>query len=98
MSEDNSKTEREFATESIKNRLLRVEGQIRGIRRMLDEDSCCKDILVQISAVRAAVSKVGVLILENHMKECLSRKDNGRNEYDEDAVEELLIVLKSFIR
>ncbi len=98
MSEDKSKIERELATESIKNRLLRVEGQIRGIRRMLDEDSCCKDVLVQISAVRAAVSKVGVLILENHMKECLSCKDNGRKEYDEVAVEELLSVLKSFIR
>lgn len=55
----------------IIKRLRRIEGQIKGIQNMINNEKCCGDILIQIAASRAALNKVGGLILENHMKECL---------------------------
>ena len=57
--------------DAIVKRLRRVEGQIKGIQKMVTEEKFCSDILTQVSAARAALNKVGGLILENHMKECL---------------------------
>ena len=56
----------------ILNRLKRIEGQIKGIQKMVEEDKYCADILMQINAVRSAVNNVGTLILENHLKDCLN--------------------------
>jgi DNA-binding FrmR family transcriptional regulator len=49
----------------IINRLRRIEGQVKGIERMLDSEQCCSDILVQVAAVRSAINKVGSLIFES---------------------------------
>ncbi|NMB07817.1 MAG: metal-sensitive transcriptional regulator [Tissierellia bacterium] len=57
--------------EAIIKRLRRIEGQVKGIQKMVEEGKCCGDILIQISAVRSAMNSVGGLILENHMKDCL---------------------------
>jgi CsoR family transcriptional regulator, copper-sensing transcriptional repressor len=59
----------------ILRRLKRVEGQIRGITRMVEEDKGCEDVLVQVAAARAALDKVGIHIISHRMKECL--QDNG---------------------
>lgn len=56
----------------ISVRLRRIEGQVKGIERMMDNEACCKDVLVQIAAVRAAINKVGGLILENYAVNCMS--------------------------
>jgi DNA-binding FrmR family transcriptional regulator len=53
-------------------RLSRVEGQIRGIRRMVDGDQPCRDILIQVSAAREALRKVGLILVEDHLKRCVS--------------------------
>lgn len=58
--------------DAIIKRLRRVEGQIKGIQKMVDEEKFCGDILTQISAARAALNSVGGLILERHMKQCLT--------------------------
>lgn len=52
-------------------RLGRIEGQIRAISQMLDRDVPCEDILIQVSAARSALHRVGLLILEGHMQHCV---------------------------
>jgi DNA-binding FrmR family transcriptional regulator len=52
-------------------RLRRVEGQIRGITRMVDEDKPCRDILIQVSAAREALRKAALILVEDHLKTCV---------------------------
>lgn len=78
--------------QSVINRLKRIEGQVRGIQRMVEEDRYCVDILVQISAINAALKKVGFSVTERHMKHCISHAvKDGEGEV---AIEELLDVMK----
>jgi DNA-binding FrmR family transcriptional regulator len=76
-------------------RLKRIEGQVKGLQRMLGEEKCCSDILVQVAAVRAAINKVGILIFEEHSKTCLKDAlEAGNNE----AMDNLIDVLNRFIK
>jgi DNA-binding FrmR family transcriptional regulator len=52
-------------------RLRKIEGQIRGLQRMVDEEVPCPDILTQVAAVTSAIKKVGTIIVQTYMKECL---------------------------
>lgn len=88
--------EKKCTQDSIKRRLRRIEGQLKGIQRMLDKDACCVDVLIQISAVRAAIAKVGAMIIENHMKECLELSVRGDNE--EETIENLMKIMSSYIK
>ena len=54
------------------HRLNRIEGQVRGINRMVEEDQYCLDILNQISAVRSALNRVGQILLESHIRGCVA--------------------------
>ena len=58
-------------------RLRRIEGQLRGLQRMVEEGAACPDILTQVAAVTAAIKKVGTAIIRTYMEECLeeSRKE-----------------------
>lgn len=56
---------------SLDARLARIEGQVRGLRRMIAEDAYCDDVLAQASAARAALGKASLAVLEHHMKHCL---------------------------
>ncbi len=56
---------------ALKKRLHRIEGQVRGIERMVDEDRYCIDILTQIGAVRTALESVGLRVLEDHVNHCV---------------------------
>jgi len=56
---------------NVRDRLVRAEGHIRGIIRMIDEEKECPDILIQIGAVKAALEKAGIMILEDHIEHCL---------------------------
>ena len=58
-------------TRAIVNRLSRIEGHIRSIKQMVEEGRDCADVLIQLSAVRAAVGKVGRVVLEDHLESCL---------------------------
>jgi DNA-binding FrmR family transcriptional regulator len=58
-------------TRAIVNRLSRIEGHIRSIKTMVEEGRDCSDILIQLSAVRSAVDKVGRVVLEDHLESCL---------------------------
>jgi DNA-binding FrmR family transcriptional regulator len=61
--------------EDITNRLKRVEGQIRGLQRMVEEERDCEAILTQLMAARAALDRVGLLIVDNFVQECMTTAD-----------------------
>ncbi|NLU32473.1 MAG: metal-sensitive transcriptional regulator [Clostridiaceae bacterium] len=82
--------------EDIIKRLNRIEGQVKGIQRMVAEGKPCRDILTQIAAARAALHRVGSLILEYHAMSCL---ENALSMQDrEKAMAELKKTMESFIR
>lgn len=77
-------------------RLRRLEGQVRGIQRMVEEDKYCVDILNQIAAVRSALDRVGLILLENHTRGCVARAI--KNDEEESAISELTDLMKRFIK
>ncbi len=67
--------------DQLLNRLKRVEGQVRGIERMVEEDRYCIDVLTQITAVQAALDKVGLALLDEHARHCvLGAAEDDRGE------------------
>lgn len=77
------------------NRLNKIEGQIRGLKNMIEDDSYCDDILTQISASKGALNGVSKLVLENHMKNCLVRDiRENRN----DTIDELIITIERMLK
>lgn len=77
------------------NRLNRIEGQIRGIKGMVEKDTYCNDILIQVAAANAALNSFTRVLLENHIKTCVTRDiKEGKNE----TVDELLSTLKKFMK
>jgi len=90
------KTERTLKMKKdLIQRLARIEGQIRGISRMIQDDLYCDDILYQINAVQSALSSVRNILLENHIKGCIRRSIENR-EYE--IIDELMITLKRMIK
>lgn len=82
--------------QGILDRLKKIEGQVRGVQRMVDEDRYCVDILIQVAAVKAALNKVGMALLEGHARGCMQaavRRGEG-----DDAVNEMMDVLERFIK
>lgn len=80
---------------SLLNRLSRIEGQIRGIRKMVEESAYCTDIIMQTSAASAALNAFNKEILSNHIKTCVSDDiKNGKQE----TVDELCDVLQKLMR
>src|SRR5215212_3450063 len=73
----------------IMARLRRMEGQVRGVQRMVDEDQYCLDVLTQLSAIIAAARQTGLLVLEDHVRGCVL----GAEHADEIDREELLTEL-----
>jgi len=57
--------------DQLKARLVRIEGQVRGVERMVDEDRWCIDVLTQISAIQAALDKVALGVLDDHARTCV---------------------------
>lgn len=80
---------------SLINRLNRIEGQIRGIKGMVEKDAYCTDILVQVSAVNAALNAFNKELLSNHIKTCVA--DDIRNGKDE-TVDELVATLQKLMK
>jgi len=84
-------TAREFKLKNnLNSRLNRVEGQIRGIKGMIEKNAYCDDVINQVSAARAALDSISKLILENHIRECLIQKIKGG---DDDIVDELIVTI-----
>lgn len=85
-----------YDKDSVMNRLRRIEGQVKGIQKMVDQGKCCGDILIQIAAARAALNKVGGIILEDHMKDCI--KDSLKDDADENALDELVQIIVKYTK
>ncbi len=58
-------------SKKLQDRLARVEGQVRGLRKMLEEDRCCEDVLTQLLAARSGLEQAGLLVLDHHLQECV---------------------------
>ena len=78
---------------SLMNRLSRIEGQVRGIARMVDEDRYCVDVLTQLQAVRAALLRVESEVLKDHLDHCVMGAMTGDDPADRKAKAEELIAL-----
>lgn len=87
------RSEKEY--KDLVNRLSRIEGQIRGIKRMLDEDCYCPDIMIQVSAANAALNSFNKVLLANHIRTCVA--DDIRNGND-DVIDELVTTLGKLMR
>jgi len=75
--------------------LRRIEGQIKGIQRMVEMDKYCVDVLNQLSSVIAATQKVAAIVLRDHIQGCL-RDALTRNEHSDEYMDELLTVIERF--
>jgi len=73
----------------LQNRLARIEGQVRGVSKMVDEDRYCVDVLTQISSIQAAFDKVALGLLDGHARHCLVGGHGGPEDPD-DQVDELM--------
>lgn len=77
-------------------RLNRIEGQVRGIGKMIEDDRYCIDVLMQLSAARAALDKIALRIIKKHTQGCVA--EAIRNERGDEAIEELIVVLDKYLR
>jgi DNA-binding FrmR family transcriptional regulator len=79
----------------LMNRLSRIEGQVRGIKRMLEDDAYCPDILIQVSAINAALTSFNKVLLANHIRTCVTRDiREGKDETVEELIEVCQKVMK----
>jgi CsoR family transcriptional regulator, copper-sensing transcriptional repressor len=74
--------------DQLQSRLSRIEGQVRGVRGMVDEDRYCIDVLTQISAIRAALDRVALSLVDDHARNCMAEASRA-NDRDE-QVDELM--------
>ncbi len=82
--------------EDLLIRLRKIEGQTRGIQRMIQEERYCVDILAQLSSVKAALTRVELILLESHTRGCVV--DAIRGEGGDEKIEELMQVIKGYTK
>lgn len=80
---------------SLLNRLSRIEGQVRGVRKMVESDAYCTDILVQVSAINAALNAFNRELLANHIRTCVA--DDIRSGKEE-TIDELVLTLQKLMK
>ena len=81
---------------NLKSRLNRIEGQVKAINRMIDEDVYCDDVLTQIRATRSALNSVATKLLDHHMKSCIMDKVNQGEQ--QEAMDELLVTFQKLMK
>ena len=88
-----SEAEKEF--KALLNRLSRIEGQVRGVRSMLENDAYCIDILTQVSAINAALNSFNKVLIANHIRTCVAE---DIRQGKEETIEELVTTLQKLMR
>jgi DNA-binding FrmR family transcriptional regulator len=83
--------------DELLSRLRKIEGQIRGVQRMVSEDVYCVDVLTQISAVISGMEKVGVRLLREHMKGCVADAIRTKGKAD-DKIDDVVKVVERFLQ
>lgn len=79
----------------LMNRLSRIEGQVRGVKGMIERDAYCVDILTQVAAINAALNSFNKVLLANHIKSCVV--ENVRNG-DDSIIDELVVTIQKLMR
>ena len=92
---EKTKIRSEEELKSLTNRLSRIEGQVRGLKDMLQRDAYCPDILVQVSAVTSALNSFSKELLGSHIRTCVA---DGIRQGDEDVVDELVTLLQKMMK
>lgn len=94
----------EGSRKSLDRRLARIEGQIRGLRRMVEQDEYCCDILTQLSATRSALDQVGAELAASHVRSCIvghgceTEHEKAKPMSQEELIEELRVTLSRLVR
>ncbi len=96
MVDDEKSLSRHADRDALLRRLRRIEGQVRGLQRMVEEGRYCPDILIQTAAVKAALDQVALNLMEWHTRGCVSEAISGGT--GEEAIDELIEVFKAFLR
>ena len=81
--------------QDLLHRLNRIEGQVRGIKGMVERDVYCTDILVQVAAVNAALNSFNIVLLANHIRTCVAR---DIREGKEETIDELVVTLQKLMK
>ena len=87
------RSEKEY--KDLIHRLNRIEGQVRGIKKMVESDTYCSDFLVQVSAVNAALNSFNKVLLANHIRTCVA---NDIRDGKEETIDELVATLQKLMR
>ncbi len=87
------RSEKEY--KDLINRLNRIEGQVRGVKKMVESDTYCTDILIQVSAINAALNSFNKVLLANHIRTCVA--DDIR-EGKEETIDELVMILQKLMK
>lgn len=82
--------------QDVLKRLKRIEGQVKGVQRMIEDDKYCADILTQIAAIRAAINRVGGIILEGHSRRCMEKAVTA--EERERVMKDLIDTVQRFLK
>jgi DNA-binding FrmR family transcriptional regulator len=83
---------------AVHNRLRRIEGQVRGLQRMVDEDAYCIDILTQVAAVQTALEQVAVNVLDAHVRHCVADAVSADGRQADDKLDELMAAVRRFAK
>ncbi|GFM36538.1 metal-sensitive transcriptional regulator [Desulfovibrio psychrotolerans] len=97
MKEAEMNKEQEAVKQNVQKRLKRIEGQIRGIQRMIEEGKECEDILVQVRAARSALQSASKLILRRYILRCHMDALKGVSEGDSEPFEKVIDVLAQYV-
>lgn len=90
-----TKERSEEAFKKLINRLNRIEGQVRGVKRMLENDAYCTDVLIQVSAINAALNSFNKMLLAEHIRTCVA--EDIRQGKDE-TIDELVMTLQKLMK
>jgi DNA-binding FrmR family transcriptional regulator len=83
---------------AVHNRLRRIEGQVRGLQRMVDEDAYCIDILTQVAAVQTALEQVAVNVLDAHVRGCVADAVSADGGGADAKLDELMAAVRRFAK
>ena len=84
--------------DALLKRLRRIEGQVRGIARMIDEDTYCVDVLTQVSATKRALENVAVALVDDHLRHCVAEAADQGGEIAEAKLAEASTVISRLLR
>ena len=85
----------EKVKKDLSTRLNRIEGQVRGIKGMIEKDVYCDDIITQLSATQSALNSVGKILLEGHLKGCVV---NRLSDGDDEVLDELVVTIQKLMK